>query len=160
MSKLELKEESFPLPKPQQNGKSALTWKGRRKSMPSQRSSVSLLFLLDWIDKQLLGQQIPKRYLDGDGNLQMMQKEYPHYGLSAIPSDGYSGQRIVVNFLLRNRSRSSRAPMPRFITRATPRCITFSVRSIIGQGWTPPLKQSAQPALNASGQTDEGRSWI
>ena len=32
--------------------------------------------------------------LDGEGNLQMMQG-YPH-GLLAIPSDGYSGQRIVV----------------------------------------------------------------
>jgi hypothetical protein len=38
--------------------------------------------------------------------------------------------------------------MPRYITRATPRCITFSIRSIIGQGWTPPLKQSARPALS------------
>jgi hypothetical protein len=42
--------------------------------------------LSSWIGKQLLGQQIPKRYLDGDGNLQMMQG-YPH-GLLAIPSDG------------------------------------------------------------------------
>jgi hypothetical protein len=32
--------------------------------------------------------------LDKEGNLQMMQG-YPH-GLLAIPSDGYSGQRIVV----------------------------------------------------------------
>ena len=50
--------------------------------------------LSSWIGKQLLGQKIPKRYLDGEGNLQMMQG-YPH-GLLAIPSDGYSGQRIVV----------------------------------------------------------------
>jgi hypothetical protein len=50
--------------------------------------------LSSWIGKQPLGQRIPKRYLDKDGNLQMMQG-YPH-GLLAIPSDGYSGQRIVV----------------------------------------------------------------
>ena len=50
--------------------------------------------LSSWIGKQLLGQKIPKRYLDKEGNLQMMQG-YPH-GLLAIPSDGYSGQRIVV----------------------------------------------------------------
>jgi hypothetical protein len=49
---------------------------------------------LSWIGKQLLGQKIPKRYLDKEGKLQMMQG-YPH-GLLAIPSDGYSGQRIVV----------------------------------------------------------------
>ena len=46
-----------------------------------------------WIGKQLLGQKIPKRYLDGDDNLQTMQG-YP-YGLLAIASDGYSDQRIV-----------------------------------------------------------------
>ena len=57
---------------------------------PKQRQSP----LSSWIGKQLLGQKIPKRYLDGEGNLQMMQG-YPH-GLLAIPSDGYSGQRIVV----------------------------------------------------------------
>ena len=28
--------------------------------------------LSSWIGKQLLGQKIPKRYLDGQGNLQMM----------------------------------------------------------------------------------------
>jgi hypothetical protein len=50
--------------------------------------------LSSWIGKQLLGQKIPKRYLDKEGNLQTMQG-YPH-GLLAIPSDGYSGQRIVV----------------------------------------------------------------
>jgi hypothetical protein len=50
--------------------------------------------LSSWIGKQLLGQKIPKRYLNGEGNLQMMQG-YPH-SLLAIPSDGYSGQRIVV----------------------------------------------------------------
>ncbi len=50
--------------------------------------------LSSWIGKQLLGQKIPKRYLDKEGNLQMMQG-YPH-GLLAIPSDGYSGHRIVV----------------------------------------------------------------
>jgi hypothetical protein len=49
--------------------------------------------LSSWTGKQLLGQKIPKRYLDGVCNLQMMQG-YPH-GLLAIPSDGYSGQRIV-----------------------------------------------------------------
>ena len=49
--------------------------------------------LSSWIGKQLLGQKIPKRYLDKEGNLQMMQG-YPH-GLLAIPSDGYSGQRII-----------------------------------------------------------------
>jgi hypothetical protein len=46
-----------------------------------------------WLGKQLLGQKIPKRYLDGDDNLQTMQG-YP-YGLLAIASDGYSDQRIV-----------------------------------------------------------------
>ncbi len=50
--------------------------------------------LSSWIGKQLLGQKIAKRYLDKEENLQMMQG-YPH-GLLAIPSDGYSGQRIVV----------------------------------------------------------------
>jgi hypothetical protein len=50
--------------------------------------------LSSWIGKQLLGQKIPKRHLDKDGNLQIMQG-YPH-GLLAIPSDGYSAQRIVV----------------------------------------------------------------
>jgi hypothetical protein len=39
--------------------------------------------LSSWIGKQLLGQKIPKRYLDGDDNLQMMQG-YP-YRLLAIP---------------------------------------------------------------------------
>ncbi len=50
--------------------------------------------LSSWIGKQLLGQKIPKRYLNKEGNLQMMQG-CPH-GLLAIPSDGYCGQRIVV----------------------------------------------------------------
>jgi hypothetical protein len=51
--------------------------------------------LSSWIVKQFLGQKISKRYLDGDGNLQMMQG-CPH-GLLAIPSDRYSGKRIVVS---------------------------------------------------------------
>jgi hypothetical protein len=50
--------------------------------------------LSSWIGKQLLWQIIPKKHLDKDGNLQMMEN-YPH-GLLAIPSDGYSGQRILV----------------------------------------------------------------
>jgi hypothetical protein len=50
--------------------------------------------LSSWIGKQLVGQKIPNKYLDKDGHLQMMEG-YPH-GLLAIPSDGYSGQRIVV----------------------------------------------------------------
>ncbi len=50
--------------------------------------------LSSWIGKQLLGQNIPKKHLDKDGKLQMME-HYPH-GLLAIPSDGYSGQRILV----------------------------------------------------------------
>jgi hypothetical protein len=50
--------------------------------------------LSSWIGKQLLGKVIPKKHLDKDGNLQMMEN-YPH-GLLAIPSDGYSGQRILV----------------------------------------------------------------
>ncbi len=44
-----------------------------------------------WIGKQLLGQVIPKKHLDKDGNLQMMEN-YPQR-LLAILSDGYSGQR-------------------------------------------------------------------
>jgi hypothetical protein len=44
--------------------------------------------------KQLLGQNIPKRHLDKDGKLTMMEG-YPH-GMLAIPSDGYTGQRILV----------------------------------------------------------------
>ncbi len=48
--------------------------------------------LSSWIGKQLLGQKISKRYQNKDGNLQMMHG-YPH-GLLAIPSDGYSGQRM------------------------------------------------------------------
>jgi hypothetical protein len=50
--------------------------------------------LSSWIGKQLLGQNIPKRHLDKDGKLTMMEG-YPH-GLLAIPSDGYAGQRILV----------------------------------------------------------------
>ncbi len=50
--------------------------------------------LSSWIGKQLVGQKVPNKYLDKDGHLQMMEG-YPH-GLLAIPSDGYSGQRIVV----------------------------------------------------------------
>jgi hypothetical protein len=50
--------------------------------------------LSSWIGKQLLGQNIPMKHLDKDGKLQMMEN-YPH-GLLAIPSDGYSGQRILV----------------------------------------------------------------
>jgi hypothetical protein len=50
--------------------------------------------LSTWIGEQLKGQIIPKKHLDKEGNLQMM-KNYPH-GLLAIPSDGYSGQRILV----------------------------------------------------------------
>ncbi len=50
--------------------------------------------LSSWIGKQLLGQVIPKKHLDKDGNLQIMEN-YPH-GLLAILSDGYSGQRILV----------------------------------------------------------------
>ena len=41
--------------------------------------------LSSWIGKQLLGQNIPKRHLDKDGKLTMMEG-YPH-GLLAIPSD-------------------------------------------------------------------------
>ncbi len=43
--------------------------------------------LSSWIGKQLLGQKIPKRYLDKEGNLQMMQG-YPH-GSLAIHSFGW-----------------------------------------------------------------------
>ncbi len=50
--------------------------------------------LSSWIGKQLLGQIIPKKHLGKDDSLQMMEN-YPH-GLLAIPSDGYSGQRIIV----------------------------------------------------------------
>jgi hypothetical protein len=50
--------------------------------------------LSSWIGKQLIGQNIPKRHLDKDGKLMMMEG-YPH-GLLAIPSDGYAGQRILV----------------------------------------------------------------
>jgi hypothetical protein len=50
--------------------------------------------LSSWIGKQLLGQNIPKRHLDKDGKLMMMEG-YSH-GLLAIPSDGYAGQRILV----------------------------------------------------------------
>jgi hypothetical protein len=50
--------------------------------------------LSSWIGKQFLGQNIPKRHLDKDGKLTMMEG-YPH-GLLAIPSDGYAGQRILV----------------------------------------------------------------
>ena len=46
--------------------------------------------LSSWIGKQLLGQNIPKRHLDKDGKLTMMEG-YPH-GLLTIPSDGYAGQ--------------------------------------------------------------------
>ena len=35
--------------------------------------------LSSWIGKQLLGQKIPKRYLDGEGKLQMMQVSEPYY---------------------------------------------------------------------------------
>ncbi len=105
-----------------------------------------------WIGKQLLGQKIPKRYLDGDGNLQMMQG-YPH-GLLAIPSDGYSGQRIVVPV---EEQKSLIKSTHAEITKATPKCTTFYTHYIIGQGWTPPLKQSAPPAASAFEPTDAGK---
>jgi hypothetical protein len=47
-----------------------------------------------WIGKQLLGQVVPRKHLDKDGNLQMMENS-PH-GQLAIPPDGYSGQTILV----------------------------------------------------------------
>ncbi len=50
--------------------------------------------LSSWIGKQQLGQNIPRKHLDEDGKLTMMEG-YPH-GLLAIPSDGYAGQRILV----------------------------------------------------------------
>jgi hypothetical protein len=50
--------------------------------------------LSSWIGKQLLGQNIPRKHLDEDGKLTMMEG-YPH-GLLAIPLDGYAGQRILV----------------------------------------------------------------
>ncbi len=67
---------------------------GRKEKVDAASAKQRQSPLSSWIGKQLLGQKIPKRYLDGEGNLQMMQG-YPH-GLLAIPSDGYSGQRIVV----------------------------------------------------------------
>ncbi len=67
---------------------------GRKEKVDAVSAKQRQSPLSSWIGKQLLGQKIPKRYLDGEENLQMMQG-YPH-GLLAIPSDGYSGQRIVV----------------------------------------------------------------
>jgi hypothetical protein len=66
---------------------------GKRKKVDAVATKQRQSPLSSWIGKQLLGQKIPKRYLDGDDNLQMMQG-YP-YGLLAIASDGYSDQRIV-----------------------------------------------------------------
>ena len=42
--------------------------------------------LSSWIGKQLLGQKIPKRYLDKEGNLQMIQG-YPHGVLAIVKLD-------------------------------------------------------------------------
>jgi hypothetical protein len=56
--------------------------KEARVAVGKQRQSP----LSSWIGKQLLGQNIPKRHLDKDGKLTMMDG-YP-YGLLAIPSDG------------------------------------------------------------------------
>ncbi len=60
---------------------------GRKEKVDVVSAKQHQSLLSSWIGKQLLGQKIPKRYLDGEGNLQMMQG-YPH-GLLAIPSDGY-----------------------------------------------------------------------
>ena len=67
---------------------------GRKEKVDAVSAKQRQSPLSSWIGKQLLGQKVPRRYLDGEGNLQMMQG-YPH-GLLAIPSDGYSGQRILV----------------------------------------------------------------
>jgi hypothetical protein len=98
---------------------------GRKEKVDAVSAKQRQCPLSSWIGKQLLGQKIHKRYLDGEGNLQMMQG-YPH-GLLAIPSDGYSGQR-----------RSSRVRMPKFIIKATHRCTTFCTRCTIGQEWMQP----------------------
>jgi hypothetical protein len=106
----------------------------RTKSMATQRKQDTGVDkqrqspLSSWIGKQLLGQVIPKKHLDKDGNLQMMEN-YPQ-GLLAIPSDGYSGQRILVPVDERLRARTRK-----FITKVTQRCTTFSIPFIIGQGW-------------------------
>jgi hypothetical protein len=63
---------------------------GQKAVVGKQRQSP----LSSWIGKQLLGQNIPRRHLDKDGKLTMMEG-YPH-GLLAIPSDDYAGQRILV----------------------------------------------------------------
>jgi hypothetical protein len=76
--------------------------------------------LSSWIGKQLLGQNIPKKHLDNEGKLQMME-HYPH-GLLAIPSDGYSGQRILVPV----DEQKALINMRKFIIKDTRRCITFS----------------------------------
>ncbi len=70
--------------------KSIATQRKQDTGVDKQRQSP----LSSWIGKQLLGQVIPKKHLDKDGNLQMIEN-YPQ-GLLAIPSDGYSGQRILV----------------------------------------------------------------
>ncbi len=74
----------------QKRKRKAMGQKERMAVIGKQRQSP----LSSWISKQLLGQNIPKRHLDKDGKLTMMEG-YPH-GLLAIPSDGYAGQRILV----------------------------------------------------------------
>jgi hypothetical protein len=74
---------SAPLTKPKAGQRKQDTGVDKQRQSP----------LSSWIGKQLLEQVIPKKHLNKDGNLQMMEN-YPH-GPLAIPSDGYSGQRIL-----------------------------------------------------------------
>jgi hypothetical protein len=74
----------------QKRKRKSMGQKGMKAVVGKQRQSP----LSSWIGKQLLGQNIPKRHLDKDGKLMMMEG-YSH-GLLAIPSDGYAGQRILV----------------------------------------------------------------
>jgi hypothetical protein len=104
---------------------------GRKEKMDVVSAKQRQSPLSSWIGKQLLGQKIPKEYLDGEGNLQRMQG-YPH-GLLAIPSDGYSGQRVVVP--VEEQKALIKSTHAEIHHQVTPRCITFCTRCTIGQEW-------------------------
>jgi hypothetical protein len=82
---------------------------------------------------------------------------YPH-GLLAIPSDGYSGQRIVVLVEQQKALIKSTHAEIHHQGRTKMHHVLYPLYYWPGMDATIILKQSAPPALNASGSTDEGRS--
>jgi hypothetical protein len=60
---------------------------GRKEKVDAVSAKQRQSPLSSWIGKQLLGQKIPKRYLDGEGNLQMIL--YPSEGIANTDCYGY-----------------------------------------------------------------------